>query len=86
MARPLGVRSALKSKETVKPADTVAVYLYAGWRTRRFEMAVVVAMMICLAVAVPFVAFAWAMKRRHCPNCGAEIEPDPELLRMFTGR
>lgn len=42
--------------------------------------------MVCTAVAAPFVAFAWAMKRRQCPNCGAEIEPDRELVRMFTGR
>lgn len=49
-------------------------------------MALTVVMMICLAVAAPFVAFAWAMKRRNCPQCGAEIEPDPELVRMFTGR
>lgn len=49
-------------------------------------MAIIFVTMICLAVAAPFVAFAWAMKREHCPHCGAEIEPDPALVRMFTGR
>lgn len=49
-------------------------------------MAIIFVTMICLAVAAPFVAFAWAMQRRHCPDCGAEIEPDPVLVRMFTGQ
>jgi hypothetical protein len=49
-------------------------------------MEIVFVMMICAAVAAPFVAFAWAIKRQHCPHCGATIEPDAELVRMFTGR
>lgn len=49
-------------------------------------MAIVFVIMVCTAVTLPFVAFAWAMKRQHCPHCGAEIEPDAELVRMFTGR
>lgn len=49
-------------------------------------MAVVFVMMICFAIAVPLTAMAWAMKRTHCPQCGAEVGPDPELLRMFAGK
>jgi hypothetical protein len=36
-------------------------------------------------IAVPFVAFAWAMKRRVCPHCGGAIEPEEELVRAFMG-
>lgn len=46
---------------------------------------VVFVMFVCTAVAAPFIAFAWAMKRQHCPQCGADIEPDSALVRMFTG-
>jgi hypothetical protein len=46
---------------------------------------VVIVLFICTAVAAPFVAFAWAMKRRECPHCGQTIDPDPNLMRMFTG-
>lgn len=49
-------------------------------------MTIVFTALVCMAVAGPFVAFAWAMQRRQCPHCGAAIEPDPELVRMFTGR
>jgi hypothetical protein len=42
--------------------------------------------MVCSAVAAPFIAFAWAMKREQCPHCGASIEPNPALVRMFTGQ
>lgn len=48
-------------------------------------MAVVFVTMVCAAVAVPFIALAWALKRRECPHCGASIEPDPLLVRMVTG-
>jgi hypothetical protein len=48
-------------------------------------MAIVFVTVVCAAVAAPFLAFAWAMKRSHCPACGAAIEPDPALVRMFTG-
>ena len=48
-------------------------------------MAVVFVIMICLAVAGPFVAFAWAMKPRQCPNCGAAVSADPQLVRTFVG-
>ena len=49
-------------------------------------MVAVFAVAFFLAFAVPFVAMAWAMKRTHCPNCGAEIGPDPEVVRMLEGR
>lgn len=49
-------------------------------------MALVFVMLVCLAVAVPLTAMAWAMKRTHCPQCGAEIGPDPEILRVLSGR
>jgi hypothetical protein len=48
-------------------------------------MAIVFVTMVCAAVAAPLIAFAWAMKRQQCPHCGASIEPDPALVRMFTG-
>ena len=48
-------------------------------------MAIIFVTMVCLAVAAPFVAFAWAMKPQHCPNCGAQVKPDDELVRMFVG-
>ena len=48
-------------------------------------MEVVMVTMICAAVAAPFIAFAWAMQRRSCPHCGESIEPDRDLVRMFTG-
>lgn len=48
-------------------------------------MAIVFVMMVCLAVAVPLTAMAWAMKRTHCANCGAEVGPDPDIVRALGG-
>ena len=47
-------------------------------------MAIVFVTLICAAVATPFLAFAWAMQRRQCPHCGEAIEPDANLVRLFT--
>ncbi|HTU82294.1 MAG TPA: hypothetical protein VMF61_09200 [Candidatus Acidoferrales bacterium] len=41
---------------------------------------------LSMGVALPFVAMAWALKRRVCPHCGGAVEPDEALVRMFTGR
>jgi hypothetical protein len=41
--------------------------------------------MICAAVAIPFSVMAWAMKRSHCPECGAEVGPDADILRVLGG-
>jgi len=49
-------------------------------------MAIIFVTMVCLAIAAPLVAFAWAMKPQQCPNCGSVVKPDDELVRMFTGR
>ncbi len=49
-------------------------------------MAIVFVIMVCSAVAVPFIAMAWAMKRTHCPQCGAEVGPDAQLVRMLGGK
>ena len=46
-------------------------------------MEVVFVTMVCAAVAAPFIAFAWAVKRRQCPHCGQLIEADKELVRAF---
>ena len=48
-------------------------------------MQILIVLFICLAVAVPFTAFAWALRRRECPHCGQAIDPDPELMRIFAG-
>jgi hypothetical protein len=48
-------------------------------------MAAFLVMMICLSVAVPFTVMAWAMKRTHCPQCGAEVGPDADLMRILGG-
>jgi hypothetical protein len=48
-------------------------------------MAAFFVMMICLAVAVPLTAMAWALKRTHCPECGADVGPDAELLNVLGG-
>ena len=42
-------------------------------------------MMVCLAVAVPLTVAAWAMRKTHCPNCGAEVGPDADLVKTFFG-
>lgn len=49
-------------------------------------MVAVFVLAFCFAFAIPFTVMAWAMKRTHCPNCGAEIGPDPEILRVLEGR
>jgi hypothetical protein len=41
--------------------------------------------LIVAGVAAPFFAFAWAMQRRDCPHCGQSIEPDPNVVRVFSG-
>ena len=41
--------------------------------------------MIFAAVAIPFSVMAWAMKRTHCPECGAEVGPDADILRALGG-
>jgi len=41
--------------------------------------------MICAAVAGPLIAYAWAIKPARCAHCGAAVEPDPALVRMFEG-
>ena len=41
--------------------------------------------MICAAVAIPFTAMAWAMKRSYCPECGADIGPDADIIRVLGG-
>jgi hypothetical protein len=48
-------------------------------------MMIVFVTMVCAAVAGPLIAYAWAVKPRHCAHCGAAVEPDPELVRMFEG-
>ncbi|HZO94772.1 MAG TPA: hypothetical protein VFB22_13595 [Candidatus Baltobacteraceae bacterium] len=48
-------------------------------------MIVVFIVFACAAVALPLIAAAWAMRSRQCPHCGAVIEPDPALKRVFTG-
>jgi len=49
-------------------------------------MAIIFVTMVCLAIAAPLVAFAWAMKPQQCPNCGSVVKPDEDLVRMFSGR
>jgi hypothetical protein len=48
-------------------------------------MGVVFVTMVCVAVAAPLIALAWALKRQQCPHCGASIEADPVLVRLLTG-
>jgi hypothetical protein len=48
-------------------------------------MGVVFVTMVCAAVALPFIAMAWALKRRECPHCGASIDADPLLVHLLTG-
>jgi hypothetical protein len=48
-------------------------------------MMIVFLTMVCAAVAAPFLAFAWALKPRQCAHCGAAIEPNPALVKMFVG-
>ncbi|MBD5655305.1 MAG: hypothetical protein IAI50_08985 [Candidatus Eremiobacteraeota bacterium] len=48
-------------------------------------MSIIFVTMVCAAVAGPLIAFCWAMKPRQCQQCGAAVEPDPALVRMFTG-
>jgi hypothetical protein len=40
---------------------------------------------VCAAVAGPLMAAAWTLKRRDCPHCGASVDADPMLVKMFTG-
>jgi hypothetical protein len=42
-------------------------------------------MLICASVAVPFTVMAWAMKRTHCPECGADVGPDAGIVRVLGG-
>ena len=48
-------------------------------------MAALVVIVICAAVAIPFSVLAWAMKRTHCPNCGADVGPDADVMRVLGG-
>ena len=48
-------------------------------------MAALVVIVICAAVAIPFSVMAWAMKRTHCPICGADVGPDPDVMRVLGG-
>jgi hypothetical protein len=48
-------------------------------------MAIFFVMIIGAAVAVPFTVMAWAMKRTHCPECGAEIGADADFMRALGG-
>ncbi|MGA3038334.1 MAG: hypothetical protein ABSE64_12725 [Vulcanimicrobiaceae bacterium] len=48
-------------------------------------MLVVIFIMMFASMAVGFTAFAWAMKVRQCPSCGAAVTPDPRLVKAFIG-
>jgi hypothetical protein len=48
-------------------------------------MAAFLVTMICAAIAIPLTTMAWAMKRSHCPQCGAEVGPDADILRVLGG-
>jgi hypothetical protein len=41
---------------------------------------------VVAGVIAPFFAYAWAMQHRSCPNCGMSVSPDPETVRVFSGR
>jgi hypothetical protein len=49
-------------------------------------MSAVNAIFACLTISIPLVAMAWAMKPRHCPNCGHSVAPDPDFMRMSEER
>jgi hypothetical protein len=50
------------------------------------DMVIAFVAVIVAGVAAPFFAYAWAMQHRSCPNCGASVSADSEMLRAFTGR
>jgi hypothetical protein len=61
----------------------------AAYSVKRVEdVTVIVAFVavIVAGVAAPFFAYAWAMQHRRCPDCGACVSPDPDMVRAFTGR
>jgi hypothetical protein len=63
--------------------------LLAAYPIKRVEdVTVIVAFVavIVAGVAAPFFAYAWAMQHRRCPDCGASVSPDPDMVHAFTGR
>jgi hypothetical protein len=45
--------------------------------------AVLFALVICLSIGVPMTVMAWAMKKTHCPECGAAVGPDADIQRAI---
>jgi hypothetical protein len=67
--------------------ETVVLALaYLMHRLEGIDMVIAFVAVIVAGVAAPFFAYAWAIQHRSCPNCGASVSADPEMMRAFTGR